>query len=320
MSSNNKEFEVYGGEVLIKFVDSNHSYWIKELDHETGTFGKAKRSRGVTTNLGIIDKPALKFWAVGLCIKHLQSVIDGDRTIDHHDLEEAKGKHKEMLKGATTLGSRIHEWCEAHIKGEKPEMPRDENVLVGVTAFLEWVEKEDWHFVASEVVVYSRKHGYCGQMDWIAYRGKKWWELYAGDFKTSTGLYSNVMIQTAPYVRGIEEMGLEHTLQHQGLVEAQRILLKAKKQKKTLSFVGRYAVRLEKRTPEEFAKDMEEKGKVDTEYLPFEFAYLDYEEDDLEKDWQAYLCTKPLYEWNNEASGSWGKPGRMDKYLNRTME
>ena len=117
----NKEYTMYNGSIHIKYVDSNHSYWKREIDKK-GELGKATRIKGVTTDIGIIDKPALKYWAVNMCVDYLKEVLS-TRPIDHHDIEVGKKKHTEKLTQAATIGSRIHEFCEAYIKGGKPEMP-----------------------------------------------------------------------------------------------------------------------------------------------------------------------------------------------------
>lgn len=301
MASNNKEILLYNGTVALKYLDSNHSYWIAPVDKKTKKPGKYERQTGVTTYIGIIDKSfVLKTWVARIMAKFLHGVLQV-RAITKFDIEEARNIHTQYLKDASDLGTKIHDWLEMFVKGQNPPMPEEAAVLTGVNSWLAWVEKHQAHFVAAEVMIYSKEYGYCGQADFVCYFGDEWSKLYLGDYKSSNGLYSGVMIQTAPYARGIEEMGLTETLETQGTQEGIKIAARARKQGKKLSFVGRWAIRLEKRTEEEWQADMDEKGKVNESYKIFEAVPLDPDGDHIKEDMDAFVAAKILKGWDGDA-------------------
>ena len=102
----------------------------------------------------------------------------------------------------------VHEWAENFVKGNKPEVPTDEKVLNGVSAFLDWAKKNEVRFVSSERVVYSKKHNFIGMMDAEAEIDGK---LCVVDFKTSSGLYPEHSVQTAAYQLAAEEEGSQYS-------------------------------------------------------------------------------------------------------------
>jgi ribosome biogenesis SPOUT family RNA methylase Rps3 len=108
------------------------------------------------------------------------------------------------------------------------------------------------------------------------------------------------MMQTASYLRGIEEMGLEYA------EWTDKEWLKSVNLK-DVRFVGRYALRLEKRSEEEFQRDMEEKGKMDIPYQIFEYLNLDPidplepDRNYIEEDFQGFLHARGLRSWSIDA-------------------
>lgn len=287
---------LYDGSIQIKFVETNHSYWIRTV-LPNGEYSGWKRAPGSTTIIGIMDKSgALVGWAVKLFWRHLKNILT-ERPIDIYDIEEGKGLHKLRKETAATSGSRVHDWIEAYTKGFNPEMPDDTAVLNGVLAFKAWLLAENVHIIGSETLLYSKKYGFCGQADFIFYKDNPN-EIYLGDYKTSNGLYTGVMMQTASYLKGIEEMGLEYAewtdkeWLHDSNIGNKYCAVK---------FVGRYALRLEKRSEEEFQRDMEEKGKMDVAYKIFEYVNLDPEPGLIEKDFEAFLCARGLRDWSIDA-------------------
>ena len=284
------EQEIYGGKLILKFTEGNHAYYIKENKPDA----KWERKSGATTYGGIKDKSTpLKYWVAKITVKFLQEILN-KRAITKFDLDEAKGKHREKLQEAATSGTKIHDWCEQYVKGNKPPMPEEDDVLIGVNAFLDWVKENKVKFVSAERLLYSMEHDYCGSADAVArLNGKK--DLYLIDYKTSGGLYNDVMMQTAAYSKVHEEMGY-------GKIK------------------GRYAVRLEKRTAEEFQAEMDEKGKPNEVYQPFEALYLDegvtvekvgramvttptgkHDKDLMDLDFNAYLHACGLFRWNKDS-------------------
>lgn len=206
-----KEVSLYNGTEKITFYESSHRYkrdgeWIIS----------------VTAALGVINKPSLIYWAVNLACDHLIAMLEsGDQILAGH-IEEARRKHRERLTEAGDIGTAVHDWCEQYIKGEAPELPEDDKVLNGVTAFLQWVDEHKVSFVSSERLVYSKRHNYVGHMDAEAIIDGK---LCVIDFKTSKKpkcqkcgilcdhnvVYPEWLYQTAAYQKAAQEEGTKYT-------------------------------------------------------------------------------------------------------------
>jgi len=263
---------IYGGQYKLKYTETDwgHIYYIAKKIKDG--WGKWERKTGSTTAGGIKDKSTpLKFWVAKVMARFLNEILS-ERNITEYDIAKAKKLHTEKLSTAGATGSKIHDWIEKYTRGEKPEMPEEENVLLGVNGFLEWVKQYKVKFQDSELFLYSRKHDYCGTADAIAMIGGK---RVLVDYKTSTGLYNDVMLQTASYSKGYEEM-IGNKIH------------------------GRWVIRLEKRTEEEFQADMDEKGKPNEKYVPFEAVYLDDNKEQMDKDFKAFLHFWEGFKWNRE--------------------
>jgi len=112
-------------------------------------------------------------------------------------IENAVSQHRIAKEEAATKGKLVHEWCENYIKGLNPELPKDEQILNGVTAFLRWLKEYKVKFIDSERLVYSIKHKFVGIMDLKAKINGK---LACVDFKTSSGVYNEMRYQVAAYM------------------------------------------------------------------------------------------------------------------------
>ena len=302
---------LYDGTIEIKFVDSNHSYWMRKK-LEDGSWSGFRRVSGATTIIGIMDKSgALVPWAVKIFWRHLKNILL-ERVINIYDLDEGKDLHKTRKESAATSGSLVHDWIEQYTKGFNPPMPDQPGVLNGVNAFLDWVKKEKVHIIGSETLIYSKEYDYCGQADFIFYKdGEDPNHIYLGDYKTSNGLYVGVMVQTASYLKAIEEMGF-------GSVEWTDPEWVGNANLGTefcqVKFVGRYALRLEKRSEEEFQKEMEEKGKMDIPYKVFDYVNLNPTPGLIEHDYEAFIHALHLRLWNA------GAEVRLKQYLSTNEE
>jgi len=188
-----EKISLYKGEVEIDFYPNSHAYKIN-----------GKRIVGVTTVLKIIDKPQLLQWAVNQACTYLNEKMDVVEILTPSHIEQARYEWKNTRDTAANIGHEVHAWAEAYIKGLKPATPTTPEVLNGVTAFLAWVEKHNVEFVSSERFVYSRKHNYAGQMDAEAIIDGK---LCVIDFKTGSGIYPEMLMQTAAYQKAAQEEG-----------------------------------------------------------------------------------------------------------------
>jgi len=198
-----KVIELYKGKVIIDYYDAKHLYVVRANNHVP---------LSVTAATGTMDKPALKFWAVGLARDYLLELVRGKKPITEQVIIDASKLHQVFTKKAATVGSMVHDWAEAYIKGEKPAMPMDSKVLNGVTAFLKWIDEHEVKFLASEMIVYSKKNDYVGMMDAkFTLKEEKHKIVHCGDFKTSSGIYPEMRFQVAAYQEAdTEESGEEY--------------------------------------------------------------------------------------------------------------
>jgi hypothetical protein len=194
--SEQKTIELYEGKILVEFSAGSHRY---KINGKTGT-------PSVTAITGILNKPALVYWSANLARDFLLAKMARGEAITDNDIIEASRQHTIKKTAEATSGSLVHDWIERYIKGQKPEIPDDERVVNGVNAFMEWVEQNKIKFVDSEKIVYSKKHGYVGIMDFTCTMGaEKHKILHAGDIKTSSGIYPEMAMQVSAYQMADEE-------------------------------------------------------------------------------------------------------------------
>lgn len=269
---NYKEAKLYNGAVTILFDDSidpdtgkqKHIYYLVEA-------GKKKRLCGVTTFIGVLDKPALIPWAVGVTIDYVREHLNELQNDSYEILEKAKKESQNQKDIAGEIGKQIHKWVEQHIKGEQPEMPEDDRVLMGINNFIDWVAEYKVEFKASEILIYSQSFNYVGCADIIATIDG---QDYLLDIKTSNQIYQEVRLQTAAYKMAYEEET-------------------GKKLK------GRWVLRISKENEDEYIARMEKKGKPD--YPPFKiFEAVNLGEDTFE-DFNGFTACMELYRWKQGA-------------------
>lgn len=191
-----KTIELYNKTVVIDFYgEGKYHYYV---NRKTG-----ERIIGVTTATGVVDKSRpLIIWATRLAKTHLIDLLGNGTIIAEEHIEEAVKLHEVKKQEAANAGTLVHEWAEAYINGEDPELPTDEKVLNGVTAFLNWVREHNIKFYESESMVYSKKHNYVGTLDAIAKIKNRTCVI---DFKTSNAVYSEMRYQVAAYQMAYEE-------------------------------------------------------------------------------------------------------------------
>jgi len=309
--------ELYGGEIRIKFNPGDHSYWLETEETTKKGTPKLKRLPGVTTHIGMKDKSkALIPWAVGVTLDYVKTTLEdnlqhisgilGQDEVNKEELgrvvniidsfvntdsdgmyEMAQAEAGRIKEEAGAIGSIIHEWVENYINYQLgqlpiiPEMPEDERVIIGVTNFLNWVDEHKVKFLWSEKVVYSKEHGYIGTADIGALIDGK---FYLIDIKTGNGLYAEVKMQTGAYLRALmEELDIKEA--------------------------GRMAIRIAKEDENQYMERMGKKkfyrDNPEREIPPFKvFEFIDFGDDQetLERDFNAYLSCKNIYEWDAIAS------------------
>lgn len=196
-----EKVKLYGGKVEVVFNRERHTYLVN-----------GEKAISVTACTGLLAKPALVFWSANLARDFLLEHLKNGNTITEEMIVEAAKQHTQKAKKEATSGTLVHEWASRYIKGEKPEMPEDERVIRGVTAFLDWVKESKVKFLATEQWIYSMKHDYVGTMDCKFTMGpEKHKVIHCGDFKTSSGFYNEMRYQVAAYQEAdAEESGCEY--------------------------------------------------------------------------------------------------------------
>ena len=192
---------LYDGEVNLEFNENRHIYTWKE---------KNLPVRGVTSVLKWLNKPALMPWAANMAAAFVKdNFIEGMSGDEMAALcEEARGAHRRMAKSAADIGTEVHSFCEAHLKadmigGVPPAMLEDETARKSCVAFLNWAREHDIRPIELEHILFSSKHYFAGTCDFYGHIDG---ELCVLDFKTSSGIYVEMIIQLAAYNLALTEM------------------------------------------------------------------------------------------------------------------
>jgi hypothetical protein len=155
------------------------------------------RATGIT---GQLDKPALTYWAAGascdLMIEKV-SAIEGDtikKDVLFGIIESARKNFRTVSRKALDAGSRIHEAIEVYFKTGKEPVTKDDQVISGFLAFLEWKDAHKVEPIKLEHTVYG--YDWAGTLDFYGYfNGKK----YVIDWKSSKAIYDEMRYQVAGY-------------------------------------------------------------------------------------------------------------------------
>lgn len=202
-----KVYNLYNGEVTIHFDELEHEYY---KQHPTKGLLPVP---GVTTPLKILDKPLLVGWAARMAVNYITNwwvntmqsgeVDPADRTIEFLRVcDEAKTRFRSVAGKAADIGSKVHDFAERTLAGEDVPMPADPKVCAGAQAFLTWRESRKIEPIHTERMVFSRKYYYCGTVDFY---GMIDGELCVVDFKTSSGVYPEMVFQLAGYAQALQE-------------------------------------------------------------------------------------------------------------------
>lgn len=200
--------KLYNGKIELNFDDNRHIFTVN-----------GKNIISVTACTGVINKPALIFWAANkgrdFLLENIETLIKSNSPDEIRELIiKASKEHTIIKEKAADTGTKIHEWVNGFIKSqlgksEQMSLPEKESeVYNGVIAFLKWVDEHKIKFVSTEKKVYSRKYNYAGIMDCEAIIDKKDCVI---DFKSSSGIYNEMRYQVAAYrYAAEEEIGRKH--------------------------------------------------------------------------------------------------------------
>lgn len=258
--------KMYGGTVILEFNPNSHVYKVD-----------SKQVFGVSNVVGVLNKPALMYWAINQTVGFYRDALDPGKPYTEVELEGvhagAKFATRKTSEESMYIGTFVHEWIEKYINAElngldKPERPFDKNINKSIDAFLGWVDRAKIEFVASEKKVLSLDRLFAGTLDAEAVVGGG---LSVIDFKTSTGIYDEYWLQVAAYTF-------------------------ARKEETEQKYKGGYVVRIDKVTGE------------------FEVGYKDIVE--LEGDYEAFLSCLNIYRWQmrnkDKLAGNKNGTGRKD--------
>lgn len=171
-------------EKALKKDKAHQSYFVEED-------GKKVRVPGVTTVTGVLDKPALKYWAnkIGLEGIDMKSYVDTRANMGTcaHDMVEAF-----LLKQIPYLD-----------EFSKVEVDHAENSLL---SFYEAIKGVEYEVIGVEMQLVSPIHRYGGTCDiYWKYNGK----YRLTDLKTGKDIYPEMWTQVAAYAQLLRENGHE---------------------------------------------------------------------------------------------------------------
>lgn len=159
--------------------------------HQIYRLADGTRVPGVTTILGVINKPQLVKWANNLGLQG----IDSAKYVDE----------------AARIGTLAHEMIQEHLGGPKwdrgafnpGQIDLAENAVL---SFFEWERRTvgEMHTRKIEMQMVSEEHRYGGTVDWYGEINGKVWLV---DLKTSKGLYPEHVFQVSAYHRMLVENG-----------------------------------------------------------------------------------------------------------------
>ena len=195
-----EKHQLYDKKITLEFDPVKHIYSIN-----------GKTIYGCTSIVGVINKPALMYWAVNQAIDNLAGILKPGVSYDEvqikNMLEEAKKRHTKTKEAAADIGAMIHDWISKFLKAgmEKkplPKLPVNPEMKTAIQGFLKWAKENKVKFIHSERKIYSKKHGYAGTLDAEAKVNGK---LAIIDFKTSNAFYPEYFLQTVAYQQAREE-------------------------------------------------------------------------------------------------------------------
>ena len=205
-----------------EFVEEGHKYFLN-----------GKRLTGVTTIIGIIDKPQFIQWASNQAI---DSVIKGATyqrkeniyTVTKDILEDSRKAWVRTRDKAGDVGTILHAIVEDYVKSRIAKRDFDfetsrnkavSNYKIEITQseiektkpmfdqFLEWEKEDNVTFLLSEQKMYSEKYWFAGTVDLVFIKNGDMSKIYIGDLKTSIDVYYSHFIQMGGYEIQLKEMG-----------------------------------------------------------------------------------------------------------------
>lgn len=195
-----ENYKLYGNKVVLEFDSQKHIYSIN-----------GRQVWGVTNITGVLNKPAIVYWAVNQAIEYIQANLEPGKSLDEVQiknlLQEAKYAHTQAKNKAADIGTMIHNWVAGYIsaiakKEKPPKRPVNREMKNAIDGFFEWAKKNKLAVIRSEQKVYSRKWRYAGTLDLEGMVNGKRTII---DLKTGNALYPESFLQASSYLKAREE-------------------------------------------------------------------------------------------------------------------
>ena len=173
----------------VRVLRNSYGYEITESDW-------THKYRRVTTVLGGMPKPALKYWAAAEVAKYAWERREALALMDKAGAIKAlKGAPWENRDQAGVRGTHVHDALDDYHKGKvyHEGLNKEETEMVNNTIRL--LQNRNATPLGSEVIVYNKTLNYAGTFDlWDIGRGP-----WICDYKTSKGIYPNNALQLTAY-------------------------------------------------------------------------------------------------------------------------
>lgn len=178
--------------------------------HELFVDGEWKALTGVTTILGVLNKPALIQWSANMAVEYIEKNITLQSETWPELFKEAKIAHRRKKEEAGQKGTDIHSEVEKLVAGlitsnrgilkgdEKSDYPQ-------VQHFIDWAVNNKVKFLETEKHLHSKTLFIGGIVDLLCEIDGKVW---VADIKTGSGIYPEHFAQMAGYQIMLEEMGI----------------------------------------------------------------------------------------------------------------
>lgn len=188
-------YSLYNGEIQLEFDENRHVYTVD-----------GRVAEGVTTILGVINKPALVYWSANKAAEYINLNLPVGKVIDEIEkkklVDGCKRAHKTLKTDAGDLGTFLHGLIEKFAKKEPYDEPVNAILKHSFSQFQDWVKQENVVFKLAERKIYSRKYGYAGTLDLTAKVGGVNALI---DIKTSSGIWNEYFLQCAAYRQALME-------------------------------------------------------------------------------------------------------------------
>ena len=167
------------------------------LNHKYKVYSTGDFVPGVTSVIGIVDKPALKWASAKIAARTAAENIHEMTDLDEY-VKECTGEFDRQWREKAKRGNRVHEVAEKWARGETAEVPHSDQGFVDALASF-YSDHSPVTVMAERVVIHSLMH-YGGRFDAIV-------EMDGGryliDYKTGGHYPIDVAMQASAYMKAM---------------------------------------------------------------------------------------------------------------------